>query len=283
MIKLCAFSDEAGGGLETQIAALRRNNILFTELRSVDGKNVSEFTVEEAKEICNRLNGEGIAVWSVGSPLGKCEIAIAETQWKEQVKHICSLANALNTDKVRAFSFFHAYGQKEKVFDFLNLAAEIAKTYGVTLYHENEKEIYGDTAERVAELMEHLIGWKFIYDPANYLQVGETAENTLKRFVPQSDYFHIKDVIAGTGELVPAGEGDGDIPTLLSMIDKDTILTVEPHLAVFDSYAQIDGSEMLHKYRFESNTAAFDTAVKALKNLLRNNGWTENNGAYAKD
>ena len=36
MIRLCAFSDEAGSSLEEQIAALKRNNISLMELRSID-------------------------------------------------------------------------------------------------------------------------------------------------------------------------------------------------------------------------------------------------------
>ena len=39
MIRLCAFSDEASDSLEGQIAALLRNNIKLTELRSVGGVN----------------------------------------------------------------------------------------------------------------------------------------------------------------------------------------------------------------------------------------------------
>ncbi|MFQ7076941.1 MAG: hypothetical protein ACLRSW_02880 [Christensenellaceae bacterium] len=35
------------------------------------------------------------------------------------------------------------------MFDYLNKMAETASAFGVTLYHENEKEIYGDTADRV--------------------------------------------------------------------------------------------------------------------------------------
>ena len=282
MIRLCAFSDEADDGLSGQIAALRRSDISLTELRSVDGKNVSMISEKEAGEIYRKLSGEGIVVWSVGSPLGKCEINIPETVWREQVKRICAVANALRTDRIRAFSFFHAYGQREKVIEYLNIAGEIATGFCVTLYHENEKEVYGDTCERVKELMQNLPKWKFIYDPANFIQVGERAEDTL-RLAPKCGYYHVKDVISKTGEMVPAGEGDGAIGELLSVIEKETVLTVEPHLAVFGTYSQIDNSEMKLKYRFESNAQAFDTAVNALKKLLAKCGWENVNGGYKRN
>lgn len=281
MIQLCAFSDEADDSLQGQIAALRRNDITLTELRSVDGKNVAMFLPQEATEIRRILNDEGISVWSVGSPLGKCDISITEREWTEQVKRICEIASTLGTDKVRAFSFFNAYEKKEQVLDYLNRAALIAKDFGITLYHENEKEVYGDTYQRVKELMENLNGWKFIYDPANFIQVGERAEDTLQ-LAKQCSYYHIKDVVAQSGEVVPAGEGDGEIDKLLGLIDKDIVLTVEPHLAVFSSFAQIDNSEMKLRYHFESNAQAFDAAVNALKNMLEQNGWQGKNGEYRK-
>ncbi|MFQ7076942.1 MAG: hypothetical protein ACLRSW_02885 [Christensenellaceae bacterium] len=56
--------------------------------------------------------------------------------------------------------------------------------------------------------MSNVKGLKYVYDPANYIQVGEEAERTLVSCA-KTDYFHIKDVTAETGELVPAGYGSG--------------------------------------------------------------------------
>ena len=64
----------------------------------------------------------------------------------------------------------------ERVGGYLNEMAETAERFGVTLYHENEKEIYGDRSERVLEIMKNVKKLKYVYDPANYLQVGEEAD-----------------------------------------------------------------------------------------------------------
>ena len=77
--------------------------------------------------------------------------------------------------------------------------AETASAFGVTLYHETEKEIYGNTADRVLEIMSNVKGLKYVYDPANYIQVGEEAERTLALLHAKTDYFHIKVVAAETG------------------------------------------------------------------------------------
>ena len=282
MIKLCAFSDEASSDAEGQIAALKRNGISLTELRSVGGKNVKDFTITEAAEIRNKFNNNGISVWSVGSPLGKVDLATDFETYLTTVKHVCELAVALGTDKIRVFSFYNAYNEPQKVFDRMNRMAEVAAEFGVTLYHENEKDIFGDTADRVLEIMKNVRGWKYIYDPANYIQTGEKAERTLSLFHKRTDYFHIKDVVASTGELVPAGYGDGKIDELISGISEDKVLTIEPHLTLFDAYKAIDGSEMKHKFTFNNGNEAFDAAVAALKTLLKKAGYREQGGAFIK-
>ena len=282
MIKLSAFSDEAASDLDGQIAALRRNNVFYTELRSVAGKNVKDFTIPYAKEIKSRLADNGIDVWSVGSPLGKVDIGVDFSAYLDEVKHVCELANAFDTDKIRMFSFFNAYDKRSQVLDYLSAMVETAKTFGVSLCHENEKEIYGDAAERVQDLMQNVQGLKFVYDPANYVQVGEKAEKTLGLFHEKTEYFHIKDVVEKTGELVPAGYGDGDILGLIQRIKDDKVLTLEPHLAVFDGYAAIDHTEMKNKFEFKNNGEAFDFAIAALKGLLQKVGYEEKGKGYEK-
>ena len=282
MIKLCAFSDEAGSSLDEQIGALKRNNISLMELRSIDKKNVSDFTIEEAKKYQNILENNGISVWSIGSPLGKVSIDVDFEEYSKKITHVCELANIFKTDKIRMFSFFNAYENPQKVFEYLRKMVEIARKYGVSLYHENEKDIYGDTAERVEEIYQNVNGLKYIYDPANYIQCDQKAEITLPKFHKKTDYFHIKDVIFETGELVPAGYGDGDILKLIELIDEDKTLTLEPHLAVFDSFKSIDNTEMKHKFVYKNSNGAFDAAVTALKTLLKKAGYKEENGGFVK-
>ena len=282
MIKLCAFADEAESGLDGQIAALKRNNIPYLELRSIAGKNVKDFSLDEAKEYAKILAANGISVWSIGSPIGKVGIDVDMDVYMKDVKHVCELANIFGTTRIRMFSFFHALEKREKVMEYLQQMVDCAKEYGVELYHENEKDIYGDILDRVLDIMQSVKGLKYIYDPANYLQCDEPAVKTLAALMDKTDYFHIKDVIVATGELVPAGYGDGRIDELVAKITGDKALTLEPHLAVFDAYASIDNSEMKHKFHFTSNNEAFDAAVNAMKDILVKAGYKEMNGGFEK-
>lgn len=284
MIKLCAFSDEASPALQGQIKALKRNEIYYTELRGVDGVNVADLRAEDAERIKKELDDNGIKVWSLGSPYGKVPLSdgFSEDVLFAQLRHLCELCGIFECDKIRVFSFYNAADKKEKVFDLLQRSVQIAAGYGVILYHENEKDIYGEKFEQVLELKEKVSGLKFVYDPANFLQAGQNASQTLNALFGIISYFHIKDVISKTQQLVPAGHGDGHISDILKLIDFDTTLTIEPHLAVFDGYAQIDGREMKNKYTYKNNDEAFDAAVTSLKKLLTDNGYEYENGGYLK-
>ena len=282
MIRLCAFSDEAGSSLQEQIAALKRNNISLMELRSIDKKNIADFTIEEAAEYQRILEENGISVWSIGSPIGKVNINIDFEEYLKKVAHVCELARVFKTDKIRMFSFFCAYEDDAKVYEYLARMVEVANVYDVYLYHENEKDIFGDTAERVLKVMNNVAGLKYIYDPANYLQCDQPASMTLSMLHHKTDYFHIKDVISQTGQLVPAGYGDGMILELIKAIKDDKTLTLEPHLTIFDSYKNIDNTEMKHKFTYSSANEAFDAAVSALKTLLIKAGYKEERDVFVK-
>lgn len=277
MIRLCAFADEYSNNLDEQIEALHKNNIDLIELRNVDGVNVTDLTEEQAKNTHARLEKAGIKVWSVGSALGKDDIDTDCKTYLEKVERVCRNAGILGAEHIRIFSFFNAYDKREKVIDLLSRMVEIAEKYGVKLCHENEKEIYGDTVDRVLDLRGAVKGLYFVYDPANFVQCGQDIDYALEKLYGCTEYFHCKDVISSTGELVPAGEGDGGIEKLFKRIDRDTVITIEPHLAVFDGYAAIDGTSMKNKYHFESNKDAFNAGVAAVKATLQKCGYKADN------
>ena len=143
---LSAFADEASADIREQIAACKQNGIGFIELRNVNGKNISDFTVDEAKELKELLDSEGMGVSSIGSHYGKIEITDDFAPHFEAFKNTVEVAKVLGAKYIRMFSFYFRNGESfeeyhEEVFSRLAAMADYAKAHGVLCCHENEKEI----------------------------------------------------------------------------------------------------------------------------------------------
>ena len=65
---LSAFADESSPVLDEQIKALQEEGVSLIELRGVDGKNVSNLTLEEAAAVKAKLDAAGIRLSALGSP-----------------------------------------------------------------------------------------------------------------------------------------------------------------------------------------------------------------------
>lgn len=276
-IKLFAFADEADSNIDGQISAMKRNGLQGLEIRGVDGQNVSDISVEKAKEVKTKLDDAGLITWSIGSPIGKIDINGDFYAHKDKFKHTLEIAKILNSDNMRIFSFYVTENEKAEVYknqviEYLSEMCEIAKPYNIILCHENEKGIYGDTAERCFEILKAVPSLKGIFDPANFVQCDV---DTLKAWELLKDYIyymHIKDSLSD-GMIVPAGEGDGNVTKIVTeYINKGgKYFTIEPHLKVFDGLKNLErenGQSIILKYNFEDNNIAFDTACKAFKNIL---------------
>ena len=72
--RFSAFADEYSSCFDEQIKGLLLNNVRMIEVRGVDGKNISDLTLCEAKAIAEKLKAAGIGVSAIGSPIGKIEI-----------------------------------------------------------------------------------------------------------------------------------------------------------------------------------------------------------------
>lgn len=275
-LRLCAFADEAGDSIEEQIEALKRNNIGLLELRSIDKTNVTKFTNEQVKDYKKKLDDAGIKVWSIGSPIGKVQIDDDFNIDLDLCKRTVEIAEMFGSSSIRMFSFYGTNGEekyRDIVFERLLKYVETTKGTGITLCHENEKGIYGDIASRCLEIHENVPGLKSVFDPANFVQCGQDVLEAWDMLEPYIFYGHIKDSLAD-GSIVPPGKGMGKIKEYLpKFINKGCeILTLEPHLAVFDALKSLEapGDESkIGLYEFSSNAEAFDYAVNSLNDIIK--------------
>ena len=218
---LSAFADEADKRLDGQIEALKAAGVACVEMRGVDGKNVKDLTEEEAKAVREKLDNAGIRVSSMGSPFGKIGVNDDFEPHFKEFLHALKLCAILGCDRMRMFSFYYPKGEdprayRDVVVSRLERMLDAAEEAGITLCHENEKGIYGDTAARCLDLILQFGGrLKCIFDPANFIQCGERPIENYAMLKEHIYYMHIKDAIMETGAVVPSGCGDGDLPRII--------------------------------------------------------------------
>ena len=288
---LSAFADEAGSTPEEQINALLENKIRYIEPRSFWGKGILKLTDDELKEIKATLDKANIKVSSLGSPIGKYPICDPFEDHLVDFNRAIEVCKILDTTNIRFFSFYIPKDEDPKkyadeVIKRMSALSDIAKANGITLNHENEKDIFGQNPEEVDYLVANLPDVKFIFDGANYrmsnCDVYHGIDATLKNF----GYFHIKDAIYASQTIVPVGEGEADYPEMIKRVNEavngTVFMTIEPHLHVFDAFKDIDNTDLRGKYSFKSNREAFDFATNALKKLLAKEGYNETNGLWKK-
>ena len=274
-ITLCAFADEAASDFDGQIKALKENNIPLIEIRKLDGKNIFAFSKQDAEKYRDAFKENGIGVWSLGSPLGKTRESVDMGEYIKKTESLCQTAEILNCQNIRAFSFYPKFFSfhKDIVFEKLSTLVDCVNAHGLNYCHENEKGIYGSTLERVEELLKALPDMKLVYDPANFLQCSQNAEKTLNALAKKAHYFHVKDAVGK--QVVPAGFGEGKLSELVSMIDRDCVLSVEPHLQLFRGSKTFNQSELSGKFNLKTSRGRFDCAVAATKKLLIENGFKD--------
>jgi sugar phosphate isomerase/epimerase len=271
MVTLSAFADEISSDLDTQLDVLSSENIRYLELRGVWNKNVLRLTDDELLMVRNRLESMGIRVSSIGSPIGKIQITDSFEEHLADFERAIHVAKVFGTKFIRIFSFFIPSGEdpaqyRGEVMSRINELVRRAERANIVLLHENEKHIYGDTPERCLDILETCASpsLRMAFDPANFVQCNvkpmSTAYPLLDSFI---EYVHIKDACFEDGRVVPAGQGDGDLPALVRALKSrgyEGFLSIEPHLASANAFLGFSGPDL------------FRVASQALKSLLEADG-----------
>ncbi|HUW58607.1 MAG TPA: sugar phosphate isomerase/epimerase family protein [Planctomycetota bacterium] len=266
MIRFSAFADEIGPDLDEQLKTLASENVKFIELRGVWGKNVLDLTPDEVKRVKARMDGEGFQVSSIGSPIGKIRIDEDFDVHLDRFKHAVELAKTFGTRYIRLFSYYPPEGgdiraHRAEVMRRMGEKVKVARGADVVCCHENEGRIYGEGPKECLELIRefdspHL---RNIFDPANYVVAGyHPFDDCWGLLKDVTEYFHIKDTVMSTKEMVPAGEGDGQIPEVLADAVKrgfDGFCTLEPHLKKAGQFSGETGPKL------------FIRAIRALKKV----------------
>ena len=272
---ISAFGDEIATDLESQLQTLNDLNIPGLELRAAWGTNVLKLTDEQVQQVKQLCAAAGVSILCLGSPLGKSPLVDPIEKELDNLRRIMAIGDMLGTKNIRIFSFYppdtstnaHYDQHVDQAADRLRQMAAVAAEGDFLLLLENEKDIIGDTAARCLALLQKVDhpALRFIWDPANFVQVGEANQvnehwDTLSPYI---GYIHIKDALLDSGQVKAAGEGDGQVKELLvKLVDSgyQGVLALEPHLTVAGHSGGFSGVD------------GMTYAVKALRGLLTDIG-----------
>ena len=271
-----AFADEASPDFPKQVEALKRNGYSHIELRNVGGQKLTELTAAQAYEMKKLMDHSGIAVWSMGSPIGKIKMEDSWEKHLDDCRRVLDLAGIFGATRLRMFSFYMPKGEdpathKNWVLDHMAELLEVISKWDILPCHENEKGIYGDLAPRCVELHQTFPQLKAVFDPANFVQCGQETLSAWEQLAPYVDYMHIKDALPN-GRVVPAGQGHGNVREILKKYAAQggKVLSLEPHLTKFVGLQNLEAEIVseVGALHFENTDQAFDYAAKTLYGLV---------------
>lgn len=276
MFTISAFADEIDPDPLKQIEVLKSCGVRHIEFRSIYSTNVLALSDAQIADFKALLDKNSFKLSAIGSPIGKIKIDDPFEPHLEKFKRAIHLCGVFGTKNIRIFSYYppdNFDGNWEKwrgeIMSRMTQKCELAAQAGVRLIHENEHRIYGDSPERVTDLMTTLrksfganvIG--AVHDPANYVFCGYDPWQGWQASKPWLVHFHIKDWIAKAEHGSLAGEGQGRIPEVIAdavTMGYTGFATMEPHLLGGGPTGGVTGPEL------------FPKAVAAFKSILERAG-----------
>jgi sugar phosphate isomerase/epimerase len=196
----------------------------------------------------------------------------------DKFKKAIEIAHRFGTPNIRVFSYYPPADQpfdgnwaqyKDEVIRRMKIKAEIAAKENIVLFHENEHKIYGDSQERVLDVLKGVNSpnLRGAYDAANYVFCGFDPLAAWHATKEYTSHLHIKDWATGEEHGRIAGTGDGRIPESIADCVKRGyrgFATMEPHLRGGGPTGGVTGPDL------------FPLATRAFQQIVEQAGGTWN-------
>ena len=258
---ISAFADEISTDLTEQLETLEAHGIGGIDLRSAYGKNVMQLTNSEIHTILTDASNFGIEIQCIASPINK--VTVADGSSEAELEKLVRAGELAKLCKVRRIRIFTPQTDDWEVLkSWMTPQVQHAIDNNLLLIHENDAKYYGAYPENAKKLFAEFGGdhFKAAFDFANTVQIGFRAmDDWFPWLLPHLDTLHIKDAVAETGKVVPAGEGDGQIRETFKYLKSEGWqgpLAIEPHLQFAGERQGFSGPQK------------FEVAVDALREIL---------------
>ncbi|PIR87585.1 MAG: hypothetical protein COU10_03880 [Candidatus Harrisonbacteria bacterium CG10_big_fil_rev_8_21_14_0_10_45_28] len=256
-LKITTINDEISDSLNETIKFLKLHKIKYVELRTINKKNLIDYSLGEVKNIRKLLSHHGISVSAFASPLFKWYPDSSKEESQEKVDTFgfnprlslpekqnyitkaIAIAKVLDTRNIRIFSSLKTPSTKysfisDSLFEF---ALSEAQKEDITLLLENEPPCYIYKMSDVKHLSQKFAhkNLKIWFDVANFYKIREQVLlKNLEELKDNIEYFHLKD-FDKNGNYVALGEGVINYKRIISDIrkvfgSKDIFLSIETHV-----------------------------------------------------
>jgi sugar phosphate isomerase/epimerase len=284
--------DEFGQDLDISIRKCQELGIQNVELRSINNKNLLDFTNKEIFNLSKKLSTANLKPVALASPVFKWfyfeetssfisfdsyyfEKFLSIQKKKKYIFRTFEIASMLKIPIIRVFSYIKddsiPISTVPELFkdSLFKLAISLAKKNSLSLYIENEPICLVRDADTVNNLIPYIKDSpiKVWFDISNFFMVGDDLSKTfLNKILPFTDYIQFKDFSRKENFVyVPLMTGDVPYENILNNInsfykENDTVFfNVETHIeedkddAIKESFKNLRNTVR----KISSNTSTF--------------------------
>jgi aminoglycoside 3-N-acetyltransferase len=205
---LAAVSDVAGNNLEAALDALSREGMRYIELREVNGREIVEFSQDEARQCAEEIRKRGVGITAISTKKNPAD-------WKRLVDVAMAVDAPVIIVPIAAYT---------------DALARYAEKKGILLRVENQKE----SSTECLELFARLRGTKvsLAFNPAQFAAIGEMpfrriySKTALKRVLTQ---LYLEDrTFAGVPTLLARGNAESkEMVSILRCASFDGPITIK--------------------------------------------------------
>lgn len=264
-----AFADEAADTLEGQMLALAEAGISRLDVRTVAGKNVVDMSPADLSTLGETCAKNRIQIESIATPVNKVPLQMAHRDEEMgKLERGIEAARRLRARTVRIFSPEpppDRVAALPEVMSWMRPMADMAAKAEVMVVHENDGKFAGAYPDVSARMMEELGSptFRFAFDFANTVLLGfRPLPDWFPWSLPYLETIHMKDAISATGQIVPVGQGDGQVARTLELLVQNNwvgALSLEPHLEAAGPFGGFSGLR-----RFQEASAAVRAIVRSV-------------------